>query len=175
MRTPAALVLVVWALGGFAIGLAMAAGGPVPFGMRSFTVLSGSMEPVLSTGDVIVEKPVRASEVRVGDIVTFNDPEHRGRRITHRVRSVRIERSRARFVTKGDANDSVERWETGADGTLGRVTYRIPLIGYGIARLSGPGAKLFLVMVPALLLAALELVRIWKPKPREPGATDATA
>jgi signal peptidase len=175
MRTRASLVLVVWVIGGFAIGLAVAAGGPVAFGMQSFAVLSGSMEPVLSTGDIVVEETVRPRDVRVGDIVTFNDPQQRGRRITHRVRSVHIERGRARFVTKGDANDSTETWATDANGRLGRVTYRIPLIGYGIARLNGPGAKLVLVMIPALLLAVLELVRIWRPKPRDPEVADATA
>ena len=30
-------------------------------------------------------------------------------------------------------------------------------------------------MIPALLLAMLELVRIWRPKPREPEVADATA
>ena len=175
MSYRAATVLLIWAIGGFAIGLAAAAGAPVLFGMKSFAVLSGSMEPVLSTGDIVVEEPVRANAVRVGDIVTFNDPDHQGRRITHRVRSAHVERGRARFVTKGDANDSTESWETDATGQVGRVTYRIPLIGYGIARLNGPAAKVFLVMIPALLLAMLELVRIWRPKPREPEAADATA
>ena len=66
---------------------------------------------------------------------------------------------------------SVERWQIDTGGTVGRVTYRIPLIGYGIARLSGPQAKVLLVIVPALLLAALELVRIWRPKPRAPEAS----
>lgn len=175
MRTRAALVLLAWVVGGFAIGLAAAAGSPVAFGMKSFAVLSGSMEPVLSTGDIVVEQTVRPRDVRVGDIVTFNDPHQRGRRITHRVRSVRIEQGRARFVTKGDANDSSESWATGANGRLGRVSYRIPLIGYGIARLNGPGAKLALVMIPALLLAVLELIRIWRPKPRDPEVADARA
>jgi signal peptidase len=173
MRARGALALVAWVVAGYAVGLALATGGPVPFGMQSLTVLSGSMEPVLSTGDVVVERKVRATDVRVGDIVTYNDPDRRGRRITHRVRSIRIDGARARFVTKGDANDSVERWEIDAHGHLGRVAYRVPLVGYGLARLNGPRAKLLLVVVPALLLAMLELVRIWRPRAREPEVADA--
>jgi signal peptidase len=173
MRLRAVAVLVVWLVAGCALGLALTTGGPVLVGMRSFAVLSGSMEPVLSTGDIVVEKPVRATDVRVGDVVTYNDPDERGRRITHRVRSVHLSGSHARFVTKGDANDSVERWQMDSGGTVGRVVYRVPLVGYGIARLNGPAAKLVLVIVPALVLALLELIRIWRPPGREPEAVDA--
>ena len=175
MRTRAALVLCVWLIAGFAIGLALSTGGPVPFGMRSFAVLSGSMEPVFSTGDIVVEKTVTARNVRVGDIVTYNDPKERGRRITHRVRSMHIVDGKASFVTKGDANDSVEKWQMEPDGRLGRVVYHVPLVGYGIARLGGPQAKVFLVAVPAVLLALIELIRIWRPKPRDGESADAVA
>lgn len=173
MRARAAAVLVAYAFAGLAIGTAVVAGGPVLVGMRSFAVLSGSMEPVLSTGDVVVDEPIGPRQVRVGDVVTFADPDHRGRRITHRVRSVRITGARARFVTKGDANDSAERWEMDADGRLGRVLYRVPSVGYLVARLGDPRAKLALIVVPAALLALLELVRIWRP--REPEAVDVAA
>ena len=175
MRARTAAVLVACTLAGFAIGIAAATGGPVLFGKRSFVVLSGSMEPVLSTGDVVIEQPVAPRDVRVGDVVTFNDPDQAGRRITHRVRSVHFAGGRARFVTKGDANDTSEHWEMDAGGRLGRVAYRVPLVGYGIVRLSDPAAKFALVMVPALLLALLELGRIWRPREREAEAVDAAA
>jgi signal peptidase len=141
--------------------------------MRSFAVLSGSMTPVLSTGDVVVDEPIGPREVRVGDIVTFADPDHRGRRITHRVRSIHISGARARFVTKGDANDTVERWDMEANGRLGRVVYRVPAVGYVLVHLGDPRAKIALIVVPAALLALLELVRIWRP--REPEAVDVAA
>ena len=168
MRTRAAAVLVAYALAGMAIGTAAVVGGPVLFGMRSFAVLSGSMEPLLSTGDVVVDEPIGPRQVRVGDVVTFADPGHRGRRITHRVRSVHITGARARFVTKGDANDSVERWDMDAHGRLGRVVYRVPMVGYLVAHLGDPRAKLALIVVPAALLALLELARIWRPRRPEP-------
>ena len=173
MRARAAAVLAAHALAGLAIGTAMVAGGPVLFGMRSFAVLSGSMEPVLSTGDVVVDEPIGPRQVRVGDVVTFADADHRGRRVTHRVRSVHIVGARARFVTKGDANDSPERWQMDANGRLGRVVYRVPMVGYLVARLGDPRAKLALIVVPAALLALLELVRIWRP--REPEPADVAA
>jgi len=173
VRARAVAVLVAYAFAGLAIGTAAVAGGPVLFGMRSFAVLSGSMEPVLSTGDVVVDDPIGPREVRVGDVVTFADSDHRGRRITHRVRSIHITGTRARFVTKGDANDSVERWDMDANGRLGRVVYRVPAVGYLLMRLGDPRAKLALIVVPAFLLALLELVRIWRP--REPEAVDVAA
>ena len=175
MRCRLAVSLVAWALAGCAIGVAAVAGGPALVGMRSFAVLSGSMEPVLSTGDVVVVQPVTPRAVRVGDIVTFTDPQRRERRITHRVRSVHITGERARFVTKGDANDSAERWQMDADGKLGRAVYRIPAVGYAFARLGDPPARIAFVVVPAVLLAILELVRIWRPRRRPPEVSDVAA
>ena len=164
MRARAAAILAAHVLAGLAIGTAVVAGGPVLLGMRSFAVLSGSMEPVLATGDIVVDEPIGPRQVRVGDVVTFSDPERPGRRITHRVRSVRFAGARARFVTKGDANDSVERWDMDANGRLGRVVYRVPAVGYVLACLGDPRAKFALIVLPAALLALLELARIWRPR-----------
>ncbi len=55
-------------------------------GFRSFTVLSGSMEPAISTGDVVVNERVGPLETRPGDVLTFRDPTRQGRLITHRLR-----------------------------------------------------------------------------------------
>ena len=174
-RLRAGVRAMAWAMAGIAVGLALACGGPVLVGMRSLTVLSGSMEPVLSTGDVVVEEVVRPQEVRVGDVITFTDPSDPNRRITHRVRSVRLDGSRARFTTKGDANDSVEKWETDTGGRLGRVVYRVPLVGFAFARLGDPRARLGLVVVPAALLALIELGRIWRPRRRDGEVRDVAA
>jgi signal peptidase len=147
---------------------------PSLVGGRSLTVMSGSMEPALRVGDVVINSRVSPTDVRVGDIVTFSDPEGTGKLITHRVRRVRIADGTAHVVTKGDNANAVERWDIPATGSFGRVEYRIPLLGFLVFWLHGPFARIGLIAVPALLLAGFELWRIWRP--RRPGALgDATA
>ena len=81
---------------------------PLAFDARPLTVLSGSMEPTLQTGDVVVAKRVEPGDVRIGDVVTYRSPT--GRLVTHRVRALHQTGERFVFVTKGDANNSTERW-----------------------------------------------------------------
>ena len=45
-------------------------------GSRRFAVLSGSMEPTIATGDVVVVDKIAPLEARVGDVVTFRSPEN---------------------------------------------------------------------------------------------------
>jgi signal peptidase I len=154
----------LWAAFGLVAGLLLALTLPRLFGMPVLVVLSGSMEPALATGDVVIESRISPLDARIGDVVTFRDPERPERLITHRVRSVRARASEVSFTTKGDANNTVESWQIPREGGIGRVGYRIPKLGYVVAWISGPAARLFLVIIPALLLGFFELRRIWFPK-----------
>ncbi|MEA2449817.1 MAG: signal peptidase [Thermoleophilaceae bacterium] len=155
--------IALWLVFGVLAGTVVAAGAPVLFGMRSFTVLSGSMEPVLDVGDVVVAKPVVATDLRVGDVITFPDEERR-ELVTHRVRSIHLAGSRAAIETRGDANSASEHWSVAADGRVGRVAYHVPLVGYALVWTHGRLARLLLIVIPALALGALELGRIWRPR-----------
>lgn len=137
---------------------------PALVGGRSLTVMSGSMEPALGVGDVVINSRVSPADVRIGDIVTFTDPEGTGKLITHRVRRVRISDGTAHVVTKGDRTNAVERWDVPASGSFGRVEFRVPLLGFLVFWLHGPLARLGLIVIPALLLAGFELWRIWRPQ-----------
>lgn len=152
---------------GAATGLGLSVTVPALFGHRVLTVLSGSMQPALSTGDIVINDEISPLDARVGDIVTFRDPEDESRLVTHRVRRIRISGSTAFFETKGDVNNTVERWTVDSGGTIGRVEYRIPRLGFVASRVSGHFVRLVLIVVPALLLGAFELWRIWRPASRE--------
>lgn len=153
---------VLWAaIGAIAVALA-AVVAPYALGGRSYTVMSGSMEPRIHTGDVVAEQKISPRDMRSGDIVTFQDPDVDGRMITHRVRSTREHDGIVSVVTKGDANTTVERWTIPVDGQLGRVKYRVAHVGYALAFTRTPTGKIVLIVIPALLLGLLELRRIWR-------------
>lgn len=151
---------------GLALGLLIALALPTALGGRTLTVMSGSMEPAIATGDVVAVRAARAADVAPGEVITFVDPDDSSRLITHRVADVRLQGGKARMVTKGDANRTVERWSIAAGGEVGKVMYRVPKIGH-LARLTRtPQLRFLLVAIPVLLLAALELRRIWVPRGR---------
>lgn len=157
-----------WFAMGVAAALALALTVPLAFHARPLTVLSGSMEPALMTGDVIVVREAAPLSVAPGDVVTYR--EQGGRRlITHRVRRMRLEGDSVHFVTRGDANKPVERWRVPRDKPVRRVLYRIPLIGYGLNLFRTRAGLALLVGVPLLLLAVVELRAIWRPEPEASG------
>lgn len=153
-----------WVAAGLVGGLLAAMVVPVAFGARPYTVLSGSMEPAIAAGDLVVAKRTTPADVRVGDVVTFEDPERGNRLTTHRVGGIRREGDKIEVVTKGDANNSTERWRAPVDGELGRVAYRLPWVGNVTVFAGTPLGFALMVAFPLLLLAINELLRIWRPR-----------
>lgn len=160
-----AVAWIFWPALGIACGGMLALGVARLAGYQTFTILSGSMDPAIATGDLVFDKRISAEDARVGDVITFREPGTR-RLITHRLMHKRVGGGVAHMRTKGDANNAPERWNIPADGEVGRVAFRVPKAGYASAYVSERDMRLLLVVVPALLLGILELVRIWRPGPR---------
>lgn len=144
----------------------LAAAAPLAVGDRSFTMRSGSMTPAIETGDVVVTEPISPLAATVGDIVTFRDPEGSGKLFSHRVQSLRAAGDVVEFVTRGDANTATERWTVPSDGSVGKVLYTVPKIGYALVWTGTVPARVALIAIPALLLCATGVTRIWR---RDPG------
>jgi signal peptidase I len=157
-------IVAVWITLAVGAGIAAAVVVPAAAGMQPLTVMSGSMEPAIHTGDVIVDRKIPAANAKVGDVITFRDPENRQRLKTHRVYGMRIMDGTVHFTTKGDANNNVEKWQVPATGEVGRVGYRLWRLGYVTHWITSRFGRLALVVLPALLLGMFELKRIWLPR-----------
>ena len=96
-------------------------------GYQVFNVVSGSMEPTYSVGDLIYVKSVDPDAVQVGDPITFVLNENLVV-ATHRV--IRVDAENRHFYTKGDANDQNDVGYITTSNVVGMVRYRIPYIGY---------------------------------------------
>ena len=105
----ACMTFALWTAVGVAIGLIAIVTLPGVFGYQALTVVSGSMEPTLDTGSVVIDEVISPVDARPGDVVTFQDPL-RPRQLTHRLQKVRVEGDTFHMVTLGDANDAPERW-----------------------------------------------------------------
>lgn len=158
-------ILVTWTAASFVLAVLLSSALPFALGARSLVVKSGSMTPTIRTGDVVVVRPTAPTEAEVGDIVTFQDPDGSGRLLVHRVRAIALHGEQLAFTTQGDANTTQEHWQVPLDGTIGAVTYRIPLLGFVVSWINTPPGRIGLIIVPATILAFSMLVGIWRTRP----------
>ena len=96
-------------------------------GYQVFNVISGSMEPTYSVGDLIYVKEVNPYEIEVGMPITFVLNENLVV-ATHRV--VKVDEETQHFYTKGDANDTVDASPVHFNNVIGVPKFSIPLLGY---------------------------------------------
>ena len=95
------------------------------FNYRMFTVVSGSMEPKYTIGDVLIAKKHEASEIKVGDDISYEGKlgDLRDKIVTHQVMSIDTNSNGYIFHTKGIAN-LIEDPVVGEEQVLGVVVYR---------------------------------------------------
>lgn len=156
--------IALWTAVGYAVTVAVVISLGTLIGLRSLVVVSGSMEPLLRPGDLVVDRMIAPSELRIGDVVTFRDPTNPAALVTHRVRGVQIKGETYAVTTKGDASNALQHWTIPANGRLGRVLLRVPAIGRPIFWGRTRFGVASLLVVPAMLLAISLLVQIWRPR-----------
>jgi signal peptidase len=99
-------------------------------GYTPYVVASGSMEPTVPAGSVIVVQAIAPEGVRVGDVITFTLPD---RIVTHRVTSIATTDLGTTFTTRGDANTATDPWLVRPNGDVGAVRLTIPFLGFVVA------------------------------------------
>ena len=149
------------------IVLLVATIGPRLLPYRTFTVLSGSMEPSIPVGSMIFDKEVDAADLARGDVVTFHPPGHPDKLVSHRIVRVEETKAGAFLVTRGDANGVADDWRIPAQGTGLRYQFHVPYLGYVVGGLLTPMGRLVALTLAALWLGGLALWTIWRPR-REP-------
>ena len=116
-------------------------GVAMPFGFGASFVLSGSMEPEISTDDLVFVK--RADELHIGDVVLYNTG---GSNVLHRI--TRIDGDM--ITTQGDANNTEDK-PFSKTAVLGVYIGKIPSGGKIIRFVTNPP---FVMAVVFLLMAA---------------------
>lgn len=129
---------------------------------RTATVLSGSMRPTFSPGDVVMLVPEPLSAVRVGQVISYRVPVGEHQIETHRV--VRIIKGGAAptVQTRGDANNTNDPWTATLEGnTAWREVGVIPKLGFLVNAMRSATLHTAAVLIAPLLLALLLLWEIW--------------
>src|SRR5438105_492999 len=142
-------------------------------GYNPVAVYSGSMTPTLGVGSLAVDRVIDAQQVRVGDVITFNDPYVKGRLVTHRVAQILHTRHGLAYRTKGDANANRDPWVIRLPGRVGRVSFEVPIAGYVLFYAHTREVRGILIALAAALALFGLLRRIWRTKTPEPSESMA--
>ncbi len=127
---------------------------PMPFGVGTSVVLSGSMEPTLSVNDLIFVRG--ADSYQTGDVIVYQTGYEL---IIHRIVACGV----GEYVTQGDANNAPDP-PVAAENVKGKLLFAIPYLGLLVRGLQTvPGILI------VLLLAILLMRRSWR---REKDASD---
>lgn len=123
-------------------------------GYQVFNVISGSMEPTYSIGDLIYVKDVEPEEIEVGDAITFILNEDLVV-ATHRV--IEIDAENSYFYTKGDANSTADAAPVHFNNVIGVPVFSIPYLGYLSDFIQNPPGMYIAIGIGLVLLAAVFL------------------
>lgn len=125
---------------------------PELFGWSQAVVLTGSMEPAISAGDLILMH--REDGYRVGDIITYAEG---GASVTHRI----VEETEEGYRTQGDANCGWDQEPVAKDRVYGKVAAVIPGVGKIALFFRGNRGRLLLVIFAAGLIWGKDLMALF--------------
>lgn len=144
---------------------------PSLFGYSILRVETGSMEPELKVGSIILVKKVDPATLKDGDVITYIGQETpvKGHLVTHQIcEEPREENGKYYFVTKGLANTLPDP-EFDDSQLYGKVVYKIPLLGTLYDFFSSPFGLIafFVVMIIAFSSELINLIYIIRGKDEE--------
>src|SRR5918911_191000 len=148
------VALLIGGVGPLAVCAALLGAASLPslMGYRSYIVLTGSMEPAIPVGAVVVGQVVRTEEVRVGDVITFFTDQQPGVNVTHRVVAIDGDGPERAIHTRGDANGTADVGTVDVHQSVARMIYAVPWAGYLVEALRTTRVRLMLVGAGLLFL-----------------------
>jgi signal peptidase len=130
------------------------------FGWRTEVVISGSMEPAILTGSVVIVRPIVPDTIRKGDIIMFSSLDMKSL-TTHRVVNVEYEPT-LQFITKGDANKNSDITPIVPGQIVGIVAVTIPYLGILTQFIKTPLGFTLFFLIPAMILIGREVLDLWR-------------
>ena len=126
-------------------------------------ILTGSMEPQVSPGDVLVTKTIPVNEIQVGDVIALVSQETNVL-YAHRVVEIREQSGLFRIVTKGDANQEADLapYLASPNDVVAKSVATVPWIGHPLVYLTsvqGRQASLSLIVTANIIAVFLWLFK----------------
>ncbi len=122
-------------------------------GATPYTILTGSMQPDLPAGTLVVVRPVDADDIGIGTVITYQLTSGKPTVITHRVVAQGFNtKGEVRLQTQGDANNTPDEAWVKPVQIKGEKWYAVPYVGYVNNVLTGKERQMAIYVVAALLL-----------------------
>jgi len=119
--------------------------------IQPLIVISGSMEPAIETGDLLIATKADTADLEVGDVVSLPS-DLTQKLVTHRIVAITaLDANRWEIEMKGDANPTVDIAPYVVGDQVWKPGPHIPGVGYTVSTLMRPG----FVMPAMLALVAL--------------------
>ena len=139
----------------------------------AYVIISESMIPSINVYDAVVTMRASEEQIKVNDIITFLSKEIQtaGTPITHRVIGIvydsEDETKIIGYRTKGDNNNTADFALIAPDEVIGKVVFRIPMIGYLQTFMTKPIGWLIVIVIPCLLIIGSDIFKLVKSKQKE--------
>lgn len=131
---------------------------PMVIGAQRYTIVSGSMEPGIPVGSLVVVQPRQIDDVGMGDVITFQLESGESAVATHRVVGEgRTGDGERLLVTQGDANSTADSAPVQAAQLRGVLIYTVPLLGWMNFLISGE----LRTWVLAVVSGSLVIYAVW--------------
>lgn len=137
--------------------------GTVPsvLGYSVLQVRTGSMEPKLPVGSIIIVKETDTETLNVGDIISYyvvSTDQIDGQVNTHRIIDIQKEEGKNLFFkTKGDANNLPDDYIVHHTKIIGKMVYNIGNVGStAIGVLLNPKIIMIFIIIPLILIVFSE-------------------
>lgn len=147
-------------------------------GFTVHPILSGSMEPAIMTGSLVLVKDVPIETLQKGDVIAFR-PADRSIGIAHRIIDLKDDGKQYSITTKGDNNSAKDSqpYVANKGSDIGKLYFSMPFLGYVMTFLKTKSGILFLSALFALAFAATfwprsEKVTFEKPSTSTSNATE---
>ena len=129
-------------------------------GIRIYTIATGSMKPEYQIGDIVISKSTSASELKVGDDVTYmgNSGDFSGKIVTHRIKAKRQKDGKYYFVTRGIANN-IDDPEIDDTQIYGKVIYKTILFS-AFGRIMNNIISYYVIFIIVALMVSYQIVKI---------------
>jgi len=133
---------------------------PITGNYKLMIVQSGSMEPAIKMGSIVVVKP--ASEYKVGDIITFGPVTKTKAPTSHRIYDIKVVDGNPVYITKGDANNAPDQREITKREIIGKVLFDVPYLGFAVEFAKKPLGFALIIIIPAAIIIFDEIKNIFQ-------------
>lgn len=133
---------------------------PITGNFKVLVVQSGSMEPAIKMGGLVMIKPV--ADYKINDVITFTNPKKPQELTSHRIVNLEVIDGKTFYATKGDANENPDTRKVAKDEVVGKVLFDVPFVGYAVDFAKKPLGFALLIIVPAVLVIIDEVKNIFR-------------